>query len=93
MLEGFLRDYVPDNTLTIVLGDHQPPKLVTHDNDSWAVPMHVFSRRPELVEAFESLGFEEGLVPLRPSAFRMADFLGRFLEIYHREPALAVADE
>ena len=55
---------------------------ITHDNDSWAVPMHVFSRRPELVAAFDRLGFENTLVPRRPSAMRMSEFLDRFLEIY-----------
>ena len=54
VLEGFLLSYVPDDSVVIVVGDHQPPKLVTHDNDSWAVPMHVFSKRPELVAAFDA---------------------------------------
>ncbi len=82
VLEGFLIKYVPDNSLVIIVGDHQPPKLATHDNDSWAVPMHVLSKRADLVRAFDALGFEEGLVPLKPSALRMADFLEGFLRIY-----------
>ncbi len=82
VLEGFLASYVPENSLTIVLGDHQPPKLATHDNDSWAVPMHVFSKREDLVRAFDALGFEEGLVPLKKGSLHMADFLEGFLEIY-----------
>ncbi len=88
ILEGFLLDYVPENSLVIVVGDHQPPKLVTHNNDSWAVPMHVFSKRPELVQAFAALGFREGLVPLHPTSFTMAGFLSGFLEIYD-EPSPA----
>jgi len=82
VLEGFLLNYVPDDSLVIIVGDHQPPKLATHDNDSWAVPMHVFSKREDLVRAFDALGFEEGLVPLEESSLCMADFLDRFLEIY-----------
>ncbi len=82
VLEGFLLRYVPENSLVIVLGDHQPPKLATHDNDSWAVPMHVFSKREDLVRAFDALGFEEGVVPLKKSTLHMADFLEGFLEIY-----------
>lgn len=82
VIEGFLLHYVPENSLVIVVGDHQPPKLVTHDNDSWAVPIHVFSKRKDLVTGFESIGFESGLVPLTPTALRMADFMGRFLEIF-----------
>jgi Sulfatase len=82
VLEGFLLKYVPDDSLVIIVGDHQPPKLATHDNDSWAVPMHVFSKREDLVRAFDALGFENGLVPLRESSLHMADFLDRFLDIY-----------
>jgi hypothetical protein len=82
VLEGFLSSYVPENSLVIVVGDHQPPKLATHDDDSWAVPMHVFSRREDLVRAFDALGFEDGLLPRRESSFRMADFLESFLRIY-----------
>ncbi len=82
VLEGFLLRYVPDGSLVIVVGDHQPPKLATHDNDSWAVPMHVLSKREDLVRAFDTIGFEDGLVPRNESSLRMADFLERFLEIH-----------
>jgi hypothetical protein len=82
VLQGFLLSFVPENSLVIILGDHQPPKLATHASDSWAVPMHVLSKREDLVRAFDALGFEEGLLPLRPSPFHMADFFGRFLENY-----------
>ena len=63
VLEGFLLQYVPENSLVILVGDHQPPKLATHDNDSWAVPIHVISRRHDLVQAFEPC-----LACLRPRA-------------------------
>jgi hypothetical protein len=82
VLEGFLQSYVPGDSLVIIVGDHQPPKLATHDNDSWAVPMHVLSKRQDLVRAFDALGFEEGLVPLEKSGLHMADFLEGFLEIF-----------
>ena len=81
VLEGFLLSYVPENSLTIVVGDHQPPKLVTHDNDSWEVPIHVLSKRSELVDRFELLGFTSGLIPLASNSMRMADFPERFLDI------------
>jgi hypothetical protein len=86
VLEGFLLQYVPENSLVVIVGDHQPPKLATHDSDSWAVPMHVLSRREELVAPFGALGFREGLVPLDSSSFRMADFLESFLRIYDGRP-------
>ena len=63
ILEAFLLDLAPENSLVIVAGDHQPPTLATHQSQSWAVPLHVFSRRPELVEAFADYGFEHTLLP------------------------------
>jgi hypothetical protein len=87
VLEGFLSTYTPENSLVIIVGDHQPPKLATHDDDSWAVPMHVLSKREDLVRAFDALGFEDGLVPRRESSLRMADFLEGFLRIYDHRAA------
>jgi hypothetical protein len=81
VLEGFLLGYVPERSLVIVVGDHQPPKLATHDSGSWAVPMHVFSKREELVRAFDQLSFRKGLLPPE-SALRMEDFLPQFLRIF-----------
>ncbi len=86
-LQGFLLDYVPENSLVIVLGDHQPPKLAMHDSGSWAVPIHVFSKRADLVRAFDALGFEPGLVPRSPNRLRMADFMACFLEIFDAREA------
>jgi hypothetical protein len=81
VLEGFLLGYVPEGSLVIVLGDHQPPKLATHDSGSWAVPMHVFSKREDLVRAFDDLGFRSGLLP-PANALRMEEFSPRFLQIF-----------
>ena len=89
VLEGFLLQFVPDNALVIVLGDHQPPKLATHNNDSWAVPMHLISKRVDLIRPFKELGFDESLVPLENSGLSMDDFLELFFTAYdRREPSL-----
>ena len=91
VLEGFLLQFVPDNALVIVVGDHQPPKLATHDNDSWAVPMHLISRRADLVRPFHELGFREGLLPLEDSDLRMEGFLELFFAAYHRDEPTELA--
>ena len=74
ILGGFLRGFVPRRALVVVLGDHQPPKLALHDSDTWAAPIHLFSRDPALLSPFESLGFTRSLVPLAGSSWRMSDF-------------------
>ncbi|NDL71591.1 alkaline phosphatase [Vreelandella alkaliphila] len=54
---------VDDNTLLIVLGDHQAAPLITGDNASAAVPVHVISGDPALLEPFKARGFIDGTLP------------------------------
>lgn len=60
---------LPDqNTLIIVLGDHQPRKpIVDMDTGSWGVPIHILSRDPALVDRFEALDYTPGITPERPA--------------------------
>jgi hypothetical protein len=91
ILEAFIAERVPASALVIISGDHQPPKLATHDNDSWAVPMHILSRNPELVRPFYAHGFRNGIVPRAASGFRMEDFLPAFLRAFRRELPAALS--
>ncbi|MBE2295798.1 MAG: sulfatase-like hydrolase/transferase [Phycisphaerales bacterium] len=63
ILGGYLREYAPKNALFLVLGDHQPPAVVSGQGRSWQVPVHLFSRDPALLAAFEQAGFQRGLTP------------------------------
>jgi hypothetical protein len=49
-----------DDTLAIVMGDHQPPLLVS-EHDDLAVPVHVLARDPALLAEFRAHGFTDGL--------------------------------
>jgi len=60
---GYAERYVDDRTLVIVLGDHQPAPLITDDHASRAVPVHVISGDPDLVEPFVAWGFARGTFP------------------------------
>lgn len=63
---GFASRYVQDNTLLILLGDHQPAPLITGENASRDVVVHVISADPALVEPFlsgELPGFRRGTTP------------------------------
>lgn len=68
MLSSYLRERADDNFVLIVLGDHQPAANVSGQGAPWEVPVHVISRRPELLQALQAHGFRPGLVPLRPSS-------------------------
>lgn len=63
MIEGFLAQRAPGNALVVVLGDHQPPGLVSGAGASWLVPVHVFSRDAARIAGFREAGFKDGFVP------------------------------
>jgi len=60
---GYAERYVDEQTLLIVLGDHQPAPLITGDDASRAVPVHVISGDPTLIEPFLHWGFATGALP------------------------------
>lgn len=91
ILEDFLVERLPENALVVVAGDHQPPKLATHTNDSWAVPVHLLSRRSELVEPFARFGFEARVVPHGTARLGMEDFLPLFVRVFATGDARAAA--
>jgi hypothetical protein len=47
----------------IVVGDHQPPALVSGRDASWEVPVHVISEDPALLQRLLGSGFVPGLAP------------------------------
>ena len=74
IIGGFLREFAPRPALVAVIGDHQPPKLSLHDSDTWATPMHLFARDPELLQPWEERGFTRTLLPEVGTSWRMSDF-------------------
>ncbi|MCR9162424.1 MAG: sulfatase-like hydrolase/transferase [Nannocystaceae bacterium] len=54
-LEGMERD-----ALVIIMGDHQPP-ILSREDSSFDVPMHILARDPALLEEFREQGFVDGL--------------------------------
>jgi hypothetical protein len=63
VVEYLLRT-LPEDTLIVIYGDHQPRKPVADmETASWDVPIHVLSRDPALVERFASQGYTPGLEP------------------------------
>jgi hypothetical protein len=64
----------------IILGDHQPPGIVSGATSPWTVPIHVLSRDPALLAPFARQGYEEGALPPRTDMVKgMESFLGDFL--------------
>lgn len=72
---GYAERYLQDDALLVLVGDHQPAPLVTGDNASRDVPVHVLSRDKSVITPFIEAGFTSGLMPQSQSPARaMADF-------------------
>lgn len=62
-LGGYLRLRADRDLVLVVVGDHQPPALVTGDGASWNVPVHVITDRQEVLDRLLAQGFTDGLEP------------------------------
>jgi hypothetical protein len=86
VLRSYLRDQLKDDSLIIILGDHQPPGGVTGGSTGHGVPVHVLSRRHSLVEPFLARGYTPGMNPASsgPRA-GMESFLFSFLRDFSQD--------
>ncbi|MBS9404540.1 alkaline phosphatase [Halomonas sp. TRM85114] len=71
--------YVDDETLLILLGDHQSAPLITGEDASAGVPVHVISGDASLIDPFLARGFVPGTVPLQEETPPGMDQLRRWL--------------
>jgi hypothetical protein len=79
----YVTRYVTDDSLIIILGDHQPAPLITGEGASRSVPVHIISRDPELLAPFDEWGFIPGMVPtIGPATLPMEQFRDRFLTAF-----------
>ncbi|MBI3503483.1 MAG: hypothetical protein HY059_01480 [Proteobacteria bacterium] len=83
----FATDRTDDETLFIVLGDHQPPLTTARRTGDFSVPVHVFSRSAEAVAPFLRRGYVVGLQPPAGVAAKgMETFLPDFLADFGGTP-------
>ncbi|MGI9435942.1 MAG: sulfatase-like hydrolase/transferase [Geminicoccaceae bacterium] len=83
ILASYASEHVDENTLMIVVGDHQPAPLVTGEGVSRDVPMHVIAGDPALLTPFFDWGFVAGLMPDDSIPVRRMDaFRDWFLDAY-----------
>jgi phosphoglycerol transferase MdoB-like AlkP superfamily enzyme len=70
-LSGLLRARADRDFVMILLGDHQPPALVSGEGAPWDVPVHVIASRRDVLDELVAKGFRRGLTPSRPGLSRM----------------------
>ncbi|MGC4082593.1 MAG: hypothetical protein QM736_10900 [Vicinamibacterales bacterium] len=63
---GYVRQRAGRDYVMILIGDHQPPALVSGEGAPWDVPMHVITNRTDILDSLVSHGFVRGLTPTRP---------------------------
>jgi hypothetical protein len=47
----------------VLVGDHQPPAMVSGEDVSWDVPVHVIASRAGVLDRLLARGFSAGLAP------------------------------
>ncbi|MFP4373156.1 MAG: hypothetical protein ACLFPO_02395 [Spirochaetaceae bacterium] len=62
----FLITFIEDDSLAVIIGDHQPRIPIAEQESTFSVPVHVISRNGELVRRFSDFDFEEGFEPSQP---------------------------
>ena len=65
-LGGYLRLRADRDIVMVLVGDHQPPAMLTGDGAPWDVPVHVVTSRTVVLDRLLERGFREGLPAQRP---------------------------
>lgn len=81
-LGGYLRLRADRDIVMILVGDHQPPALLTGEGASWDVPVHVIASRRDLLDRLHRRGFREGLAPPHAAVAEMHTLLPLLLEAF-----------
>ena len=79
---GYLRLRADRDLVLILVGDHQPPSLVSGEGASWDVPVHVIASRPALLDRLRRHGFLDGLAPGDSALARMHTLLALLLDAF-----------
>ena len=79
---GYLRLRADRDLVMILVGDHQPPSLVSGEGASWDVPVHVIAGRPALLDRLRLQGFHNGLEPGSRTIARMHGLLPLLLDAF-----------
>jgi phosphoglycerol transferase MdoB-like AlkP superfamily enzyme len=85
-LGGFLHRRADRDFVMILIGDHQPPAVVSGTGAPWDVPVHVIASRPAVLESLLAHGFRRGLAPARPTLTRMHELVPILLDAFSGQP-------
>ncbi|MEU8813573.1 sulfatase-like hydrolase/transferase [Actinoplanes sp. NPDC048796] len=82
-LTSYVEKYGDENTVLVMLGDHQPSTNVVGSTASKDVPISIVAKDPKVLQRITSWGWTDGLKP-SPEApvWPMNEFRDRFLTAY-----------
>jgi len=83
-LAGYLRQHSGEDFVMILIGDHEPPALVSGPDAPWDVPVHVIAKRRDVLDRLVARGFQPGLTPHRPSIGKMHTLTPLLLEAFSK---------
>ena len=82
-LGGYLRHRAERDLVMVLVGDHQPPALVSGEGASWEVPIHVISNRGAVLDRLvRHHRFVAGLEPRHPATARLDTLLPMLLDAF-----------
>jgi hypothetical protein len=82
-LVSFVQHYGDDKLVLVVLGDHQPSKIITGESPSHDVPISVIAHDPAVLDKIAGWGWGDGLRPSpKAPVWRMDAFRNRFLSAF-----------
>jgi hypothetical protein len=84
-LGGYLRLRADRDFVMVLIGDHQPPAMVSGEEATWDVPVHVVTNRAQVLDRLLQRGFREGLRPRGPSAIKIHALLPVLLDAFGDE--------
>ncbi len=91
LLAGFLSRRASAGSIVVVLGDHQPPAVVSGPGARVSVPVHIFAADESILTPFQTAGFVPGLVPNRQAIGLMAALPRTLLDALDGPPASSLA--
>ena len=84
---SFVQHYGNKNLVLVMLGDHQPAKIVSGENATHEVPISIISHDPAVLRRISSWGWNDGLQPAQQApVWPMSAFRDRFLAAYGSHP-------
>jgi phosphatidylglycerophosphate synthase len=85
---SFVQRYGDRDLVLVVLGDHQPARIVTGQAAGHDVPISVIAHDPEVLDRIAGWDWQDGLRPSpRAPVWRMDAFRDRFLTAFGSSPA------